>query len=82
MTLLYDHSRVRYAPVSTFTGGAYSVTFDWKLTGHVQRSPRGGWRYLLIGADSDRDWVTGFETRKDAADHLLSAFSPSAAWLS
>jgi hypothetical protein len=78
---LHDHSKVHYRAVRTYIGGAYSVTYGGKLAGHVMRSPSGGWRYLLVGDDSDRDWIAGFTTRKDAADHLLSAFSPSASWL-
>lgn len=79
--ILHDHTKVRYAPVSTHLGGAYTVTYDGRMSGHVMRSPRKGWRYLALGADSDRDWVAGFGTRKLATDHLLSANSPSAGWL-
>lgn len=78
---LHDHSQVHYKKVATYIGGAYSVTYNGKLAGHV-RQGRKGWSYLLVGNDSDTSWITGFSTRKDAADHLLSAFSPSAAWLS
>lgn len=80
--ILHDHSEVKYTPVSTFIGGAYSVTYKGRLAGHVMHSASGvGWRYLLIGNDSNRDWISGFGTREYAADHLLSAYSPSAPWL-
>jgi hypothetical protein len=78
--LLHDHKQVRYAKVRTYIGDAYSVTYRGKLAGHVMR--RGtAWAYLLVGDNSDTQWMGGFFTRKDATDHLLSAFSPSAAWL-
>ena len=79
--ILHDHSKVTYKRIATHLGGAYTVTYNGKLAGHVMPSPRGGWRYLLVGDDSDRDWITGYSTRRDATDHLLSAFSPSASWL-
>jgi hypothetical protein len=82
---LHDHSQIRYSQVSApGNGTAYQVfRLDpgehlGKVAGQVMRSPRGGWRYRLAGST---DWVGGFATRADAADHLLSAFSPSASWL-
>lgn len=78
--ILHDHAKVRYISVSTYIGNAYSVQYDGKLTGHVMRRSH-GWGYLPLGGNSDSGWIVGFNTRKDAADHLISAFSPSASWL-
>ena len=78
--ILHDHSKVRYSALSTHIGRAYTVHFDGKMAGHVMR--RGtAWAYLPLGANSDTEWMGGYFTRKDAADHLLSYNSPSAAWL-
>ncbi len=89
MRFLWAHDKISYGrPVEVANPDgsprtATPVKYSGTLVGYVTRAEiaADGWCYRVIGND-DKLWVSGFETRADAADHLLSAWSPSAAWLS
>lgn len=87
MRFLWNHDRISYgraedaANPDGSTRRAAPVKYDNKPVGWVTRAEHGkGWVYLVAGNEG-REWVGFYETRADAADHLLSAWSPSAAWL-
>jgi hypothetical protein len=85
---LWNHELISYGravEVSNPDGTvrqATPVKYDGKLVGYVCRAEiaRDGWGYRSEGDTGV--WQVGNETRADAADHLLSHRSPSAAWLS
>jgi len=90
MRFLWNHDKISYGravevanPDGT-TRTAAPVKYDGRLAGHVARAEQrvDGWGYLLAGDEGRQAWTVGYETRADAADHLLSAWSPSAARLS
>jgi hypothetical protein len=88
MRFLWNHDKITYSsrvevdnPDSS-TRWAYPVTYDGHAAGYVARAENhaDGWAYLPAGREGS-PWITGFETRADAADNLLSYQSPIAGWL-
>lgn len=91
MRQLWDHTKIHYTDRRDVNGRTvYTVTHHGEPVGCVSRGARksDGWRYAEITEGKPTDvtagtkWSPSHETRADAADHLLSARSPSAAWLS
>jgi hypothetical protein len=90
---LHDHSTIYYRRTADLAETGYEVRLRDKdeLVGHVRpsKSQPGGWAYQVSGdpafapkgLDQAGWWVAVSGTRKDAADHLLSAYSPSAHFL-
>jgi hypothetical protein len=79
--MINDLTGITYPRVST---GVYKVKRDGEVLGHVRHSTRwsGFWSYTMDGSIAEStQWVSISGTRADAADHLLSARSPSAKWI-
>lgn len=76
MRYLHDHSKVRYFKIES---GDYGVRYDGTTVGEVRSITPTSWEYRL---ESEIQWSLGtYETRKGAADNLISANRPMAAWL-
>ena len=60
--------------------GEYKVKRSGEILGYVRHSARWSsfWSYRTPDSET---WVSIPGTRADAVDHLLSALSPSAPWL-
>lgn len=80
---LHDHTKIYYRKTADLAETGYEVRMRAgdELVGRVRpsKSQSESWAYQLDNGEPG--WVTLYGTRKDAADHLLSAYSPSAAWL-
>ena len=75
--ILHDHAGITYPRIGR---GEYKVKHSGEVLGYVKHSARWSsfWSYRT---PDQTTWVSVPGTRKDATDHLLSALSPSAAWL-
>lgn len=83
---LWDHNRISYDRAVIFGERCYAVDYDGTLQGYVCKRPSGLWGYRVISRDAEgnmteKPWTVPCQTRADAADHLVSANRPSAAWL-
>ena len=83
---LWDHAEVTYSQAAIFHERCYAVYFRGELQGYVSKRPSRLWGYRVIDRDPagqmiEKPWTVPYETRALAADHLISANRPSAAWL-
>jgi hypothetical protein len=93
--IIHDHTGIKYVGIhiTKHEGGQrhiFKITRRGQVLGYVARSLttgapiRAGWSYCTEPEpEVAANWtqVGPGSTREDATDHLLSALSPSAAWL-
>jgi hypothetical protein len=83
---LWDHTQVTYERVAIFSENCWAVSYGGTLEGYVSKRATGYWGYRTIERDQEgmmleRPWTVPCATRRDAADHLISANRPSASWI-